>query len=173
MFNDEQIRSYRNVKAPEALREKVLSSAKPRKRVHTMPLVAALAACLILAVSFGSLTGGEAILINGQVPDGSVILYESAPASSNRAAPIYTFEIDLRLDSPADVTVSSGTVSTKKIPAAKSISLTRSAELIWETECSETLPVCEMEIRDSDGVTVITLTCKNAEITAIKRRINK
>ena len=173
MFNDEQIRSYRSIKAPEALREKVLSSAKPR-RIRVMPLVAALAACLILALSFGSLTGGgEDIRINGQVPDGSVVLFESVPASANRSAPVCTFEVELRLDSPAEVTVSSGTVSAKKIPAAKAVRLSRSATLIWETECSEALPVCELEIRDSDGVTVITLTYKNAEITAIKRRINK
>ena len=173
MFNDEQIRSYRNMKAPEALRAKVLSSARPR-RIRVMPLIAALAACLILALSFGSLTdGGEAILINGQIPNGSTVLFQTVPASANRAASVYTFEVDLRLNSPAEVTVSSGIVSAGDIPAARSIRISGSTTLTWETECSESLPVCEMEIRDNDGVTVITLTCKNAEITANKRRINK
>ena len=174
MFSDEQIRSYRNIKAPDALKEKVLSSEKHRRRIRVMPLAAALAACLILALSFGSFTGSsEDVLVNGQTPNGSVILFQSLPASANRAAPVYTFEIDLHLDSPAEVTVSSGTVSTQKIPAAKSIRLSRSATVIWETECGEDLPACEMEIRDNDGTTVVTLTCKNAEITANKRRINK
>ena len=175
MFDQKHIQSYRKISAPDALREKVLSSAKPRsRRIRVMPLVAALAACLILALSFGSLTGGnQDILINGQVPNGGVILFETAPAAANRAAPVYTFEVKLRLDSSAEVTVSSGIVSAENIPAAKSIRISGDATLTWETECGEDVAVCEMEIRESDGTTVITLTCKNAEITANKRRINK
>lgn len=172
MFNREQIEAYRSIKAPDALRDRVLSSRKPR-RLRLMPLAAVLAACLILALSLGTLSGDSSVLINGQVPDGSPIACSLSPAAENRAAPIYSFEVELTDDGTAEVSVSSGWVSAEGIPAAKSLTLRTPAVLCWETECDDATPDCTMEIRDADGTTAVTLTYKNAEITANKRRINQ
>lgn len=149
MFDDKQIQEFRQIKAPETLRNKVLT-ARPMRSAAPMLRYAALAACLVFLVTVTVLfiprgsgiavtTGGQAITESGitlairqnEAEPAAYALARSVPASDTLDVPL-TFTAD----GACRITMSSGEIIVDGLPADPGDELTADGELdvIWRID---------------------------------------
>ena len=171
MFNQEQKEAYRSIRASAELYDRVLEKTAQKKR-WVMPAVSALAACLVLVVALGFFwrSEGPHVVLNGQTLEKNIVFYDISPAADTRSAPDFCVPVELELTRRSEITVSHGCMTLEGGESAQMLTAEDSVTVWWKIERSEVMPVCEMEIRDSKGTTLITLHYNNAEITATKRR---
>ena len=162
MFSEEQVKSYKNITAPENLRQRVIDSAPSnKKRFNPVMKGASLAACLalIIAVSLvlGSM-GGLTVYTNGQViTEDGVPVYSAVSAMSARGM----FGINLEAELSEKTFVSSkdgnvyiygedGTVSEGETEGGK-------VTIVWDIVPTDTEKTYVLTFESSRGATEITL----------------
>ena len=170
MFKEKEIQAYRAIGAPQELYAKVMES-QPTRRLRLMPMVSSLAACLVLVVVLGLFlrSNGPKIVLNGQALEDTIVFYDISPASDVRSSPEFSVPVELKLTRKAEITVSHGYMTVDGGNPSTSLTADDAVTVWWRIERSEVMPVCEMEICDSKGTTLITLNYNNAEITATKK----
>lgn len=126
MFDKKVVDAYQNIKAPDELKEKVLSSctaSKARERkslMKNMKLLSSLAACLILAVAFSVFamrsSGGVSVSVRGRALASEPVelselnispaLYSAEPRAFYEA----DVPVEVRVTGNTRISVSDGTV---------------------------------------------------------------
>lgn len=106
MFDFQQVNAYRNIEAPQGLRQQVLTAAKRHKpsRRGQFAGAAALAACLALVLGL-SLTGlgrADVLLMGEPLKEGTAVVVETAGQTpvvtfSRQAADTEQLELELEL----------------------------------------------------------------------------
>ncbi len=152
MINKKEIDAYRSIKAPDSLRQRVLSEDKEKnKRISsTVRMCYALAATLlVLVVVFAFLPDAETSLYYADtiVDNEAIVLMPT----SNRAriAPVSIVETQelplyFEADKKTTVTVSDGELilvgKNKRESVGQSITFNSDTELLWLTDLSITAP---------------------------------
>lgn len=162
MFNNEDIKAYREISAPEGLRERVMASARETKKkpmILSAPIrsISAIAACLVFAVlvMIPAMTGGGSqIYFDGEEIDGGGI----ALASENAGiipfeARAMGLEISLKLeaDGECDVKVSEGRVGDiDHSYVGSEARVDGDAELLWVIDLPDTEKTYFMTVETED-----------------------
>lgn len=120
MFNQKEVEAYRNISAPDALRDKVLSScadAAPRKRsaLAYRKWASSIAACFVLVMALAALGIGRFANVSVSLSDSKLAHEQSVEyRSKNGAKSISVYRdggeetIPLFLDGRAELSVSDG-----------------------------------------------------------------
>lgn len=164
MFSEEQIKQYRNITAPQEMRDRVLNSTKKQRKAKPAKIYefAGFAACLavIVAVSLvlGSF-GGTTVAINGQVlTDKPAVLPVTAAAASARVASGITLNADL--GSSSTITVSEGQVYVFDSKTGLQLdrhTFNKEVTIIWDILPTDTETSYTLTIENSRGVTEVSL----------------
>ena len=170
MFSNDQKEAYRSIHAPTALYEKVAEGKHPLRGKAVWPL-GAVAACLALVVVLGLFLRpmGPEIVLNGQRLEDTIVFYDISPASDVRSSPLFCVPVELELNRKTEITVSHGYMTVDGGAPTTSLTVSDAVTVWWQIERGDVMPVCEMEICDSKGTTLVTLNYNNAEITATKK----
>ena len=180
MFEAEDIRKYREIKAPDSLKERVMADCVGggSRKAHVFDMAvwnrksvrtwSAVAACLVLLIGIfsvnyfsgsavtlsygGTVIGAERYAVNEAVPF-------SADARSTDPAGI-PFEIDVRRGGEATVSVTDGTLYCKangemSDSHGTDLTVTRDCVLYWEVDGTEKL--CELTVSVDGKKTVYVL----------------
>ena len=167
MFNKSQVEAYQNIKAPEELFDKVVSSKPKKPPIYLIPLVSSLAACLVLIFGVATFLSKDFtvdVTFNGQSLTDSVVFYDISPAKAfdMRSSSELCLPIELKLDEKTEISVSEGTMV---IDSQRKTSATLEGEvsLIWEIQRTSDFPQCVMTLESSEGKAEITLTQNEAD----------
>jgi hypothetical protein len=118
MFNQQEINSYKQVKAPDELYQKVLSSCNKPNKVNYITKISALAACFILVMGLalsGLMGFGEAeVYVNGSKVTNNSYISLSLPKTDSRirtvAIPQIEVNVKVNFKDRGTVKVSEGSV---------------------------------------------------------------
>lgn len=162
MFNNEDIKAYREISAPESLRERVMASARQEKKkpiILSVPMrsIAAIAACFVFAVlvMIPMLNGGG----NEIYFDGERIGTEgiALAAENDGIMPIEAramgIDVSLTLDSDGEcsVRVSEGRVGdTRMSYMGSEVNVPGDAELRWIIDLPDTEKTYFMTVETED-----------------------
>lgn len=170
MFKEQELNSYRSIRAPEELYGKIMAAKKPQRhwQKYTAGLVAA---CLVLVLGAGFFFRGGSpnIAVNGQPLESSVVYYDLSVATEMRSAPVVTVPVELELSRPAEISVTEGELSMNGQIGGKTLKASDSVALVWEIPREEETLNCEMLIDDGRSVTTLTLTYEETKITITKK----
>lgn len=170
VFNEQEVQAYQSIRAPEALRSKVLAKKKPvRQWNKVLPGLAA--ACLVLVVAGSFLfRGGEpGILVNGETLKSSIVYHDLAPAAEMRSTPDLTVPMKLELSGTAVLRVTHGLLAMENRSPAAELVASGDVELLWQIPREGEIPLCELTIDDGKDVTAITLEYKETQIIITKK----
>jgi hypothetical protein len=168
MFKEQELNSYRSIKAPQELYDKVMAAQKPK--VHWSRYATGLvAACLVLAMGIGFFfRGGEpGIIINGQLLDSSVVYHDLAPAAELRTSEVLTVPVELELSGRSRIRVTQGVITLNDLEPTDELTASGTVTLLWEVPrgASE----CEMHIESGRTLTTLTLEYGETQITITKK----
>lgn len=167
MFTENEKQIYRNIKAPEELRQKIISSPQKSKRI--IPFISIAAACFILVISgFLINSGNNKIIINGQTLKNSIVFYDTASMSGRSISSSLSIPIELEISRETEVSVSQGFLSFNGQNPTKQLKLSSSSTIWWEIEPDKSEKTFNMQISDKKGVTKVTLSYENGKITITK-----
>ena len=168
MYDKVQIDAYMDIKAPEALRERVLNACGKQKRANGKIFrYSALAACLALIIAlsvfFGS-AGDIGISMSGtEIGEEPIQMPVSASMAAARSATGIIFEIDL--DRPSDITTEDGEVYVFNAENGEAVS-NRGANglvtVVWNTTLDDTGKTYVLKIENSRGLTEVNLLFNEA-----------
>ena len=162
MFSEEQVKAYKNIKAPDEMRQRVLNSVGTKKKSsHAVYRYSSVAACLavIIAISlvFGSM-GGMSVYTGGQeITENGVPVYSAVSAMSARGMTGINLETELRgktVISSSDGNVyvynENGEISDGETEGGK-------VTVIWDIVPTDTEKTYVLTFENSRGATEITL----------------
>ena len=105
MFSEEQLRAYRNIKAPDELRQKIVKKQKmPMKRIY---FISAVAACFIFIMS-GIIVNNQnniVINVNGQTLDESIVFYDTSSSYGRTVSSTISVPVEIEVSSDVRVFV--------------------------------------------------------------------
>lgn len=174
MFSEKELLAYRSIQAPTALREKVMA-AKAAGRQSQLLWAGMIAAGLLLFCAAGLFLRGGApmIVLYGETLNGRISFQETAPAAMMaRRSNVRIVPVELTVSQKTEISVSHGCMTVDGSTPTQTITSNEPIALQWEILQEEVMPACEMEIRDQNGATIVTLTFDEAGMTATKRRIS-
>lgn len=168
MFKEQELNSYRSIKAPQELYDKIMAAQKPK--VYWPRYAAGLvAACLVLAMGIGFFfRGGEpGIIINGQLLDTSVVYHDLAPAAELRSSEMLAVPVELELSGRSRICVTHGRLIMDGKEPTDELTASGTVILLWEVPrgASE----CEMHIQSGKKLTTLTLEYEETQITITKK----
>ena len=167
MFSEKQIVAYRNIKAPDELRNKITNSSK--KKIKTLHFISAIAACLILISSI-ILNNQNAIIINGQKLNDTIVFYDTSSSNIRTVSHSISVPIEIKTYTNTKISVSNGYLSINGSNPKSEIEIDSSKVIWWEIELERSENVFEMKISDKKGVKLVTLKYDNAKITVTKEK---
>lgn len=160
MFSKSQLDAYKNMKAPDELRDKVIN-AKPRKHnIYWLPLAISFAACLVLifSVAVRSKEFTPTITVFGEELSSSVTFNGTTAAVSARKAPVVAVPVTIDAETKTEIKVSSGSILVKDSVYEASATIDSYTELIWEVPLEEEFESQTMTLTSGGKTAVITLT---------------
>jgi len=168
MFADEQIKAYRNIKAPNELRKKIVKPQSNKKWLYTIIVVAACFIFMITGILIDSQHNN--IVINGQQLKSSIEFYDTAPAFERTVSSAVSIPVEIKVSQDTNISVDKGVISIDGSDSTKEICISDSAIIWWEFEPTEDSNVFEMLISNKKGVQKLTLEYDNAKITVTKEK---
>ena len=174
MFSEKDLLAYRSIQAPAALREKVMAAKSVRRQSHLLR-TGMIAAGLLLFCAAGLFWRGGApvVALHGETLTGQIVFQEAAPfAVMARRSNVRIVPVELTVSQKTDISVSHGCMTVDGSAPTQTLTSSEPITLQWEILQEEVMPACEMEIRDQNGATIVTLTFDEAGMTATKRRIS-
>lgn len=168
MFTEEEILAYRNIKAPDSLRQKIIGKEKNHKSAKIIGFITAVAACFAVIITGIVISHQSKIVVNGQNLTDSVEFYYAAPASERSASHSVTVPIQFDVRETTKISVSDGKIGIKGSPLSKDITITSPKEVLWEVEPDSAQCEFEMIITNKKGVQKVTLKYDNTKITITK-----
>lgn len=168
MFKEQELNSYRSIKAPQELYDKIMAAKKPK--VHWSRYAAGLvAACLVLVMGIGFFfRGGEpGIIINGQLLDSSVVYHDLAPAAELRSSEVLTVPLELELSGRSQIVVTQGRLTLDGNEPTDELTTSGTVTLLWEVPRGAS--GCEMHIESGKILTTLTLEYEETQITITKK----
>lgn len=169
MFTDKEITAYRNIKAPDELRQKIIKPRKKHRKV--IYFSSAVAACLVLIVSVFIINNQSSIVVNGQKLNESILYYDTTVSTRRTLSSSISVPIEIKNKHVTKVVVSDGFISAEGFVPSKEIEFTSSKLIWWELEPTEKDNVFEMLISDKKGVEKVTLKYQNTKITVTKEKV--
>lgn len=170
MFKEQELNTYRSIRAPEELYGKIMAAKKPQRhwQKYTAGLVAA---CLVLALGAGFFFRGGSpdIVVNGQPLESSVVYYDLSVASEMRNTPVVSVPVELELPRKAQITVTEGQLIADGQSSAQSLKASGTVTVLWEIPREAETLNCQMHIDDGKAVTTLTLTYEESTITITKQ----
>ena len=170
MFKEQELNTYRSIRAPEELYGKIMAAKTPQRhwQKYTAGLVAA---CLVLALGAGFFFRGGSpdIVVNGQPLESSVVYYDLSVATEMRNTPVVTVPVELELPRSAEITVTEGELTLNGQSSGKTLRVSDSVTLLWEIPRDEATLNCQMFIDDGKDVTTLALTYEETKITITKK----
>lgn len=170
MFKEQELNTYRSIRAPEELYGKIVAAKKPQWhwQKYTAGLVAA---CLVLALGAGFFFRGGSpdIVVNGQPLESSVVYYDLSVASEMRNTPVVSVPVELELPRKAQITVTEGQLIADGQSSAQSLKASGTVTVLWEIPREAETLNCQMHIDDGKAVTTLTLTYEESTITITKQ----
>ena len=168
MYDKVQIDAYMDIKAPEALRERVLNACgKQKKHTGKIYRFSALAACLAviiaLSVFFKSASSMTISMSGTEIGTEPMQMPVMASMAAARSAPGIIFEIDL--NRPADITTEDGEVYVFNAENGEAVSNGRANGLVtvvWNTALDDAAKTYVLRIENSGGVTEVNLLFNEA-----------
>ncbi len=181
MFDPKEIEAYRNISAPEGLREKILSCdtavVQKRNRAVFLKQISTIAACFVLVAVltvFAARDLGDfsVSIASGEIPQGRTVAYE--PDSSAEQALSVTRDpeetiISLTLDGNAELSVSDGTLhvvdsETNEILYTGTAYSARGETLVyWTVRADETADCFEMTVKGAFKTETIILSYSESD----------
>ncbi len=172
MFDSDQMEAYRNIKAPDELRERILQDAEMQSRkpriVPILCTAALTAAALLLVVGLQSPSKTQSIRMNG------ITLTEEGTAVTERNAGIATASariadeicVPLTITLPAEVTVTSGILCLPdgrgEIESGVTVQLEENAQLEWCISAAQRSDSYSMLLSDRSGSSELSLEYDDA-----------
>ena len=174
MFNQREIESYKNIKAPSELYQKVVL-AKKKNNLWILPTLSTVAACFVMVIALSFFFKGEGpdIILNGQSLESSIVYYDVAPASQMRSAAVLHVPMKVDVSCDTEISVSAGQITVNNSNPCKTVTVTDSSNLQWEIPHDELNNECVIKMQDKNGTTIVTLKYNNTKITVTKRRTEK
>ena len=167
MFTEEEVKLYHSIKAPEELRQKIITPRKNNKKIISFITIAA--ACFVLIVSGFLINNGKTeIIINGQLLEDSVVFYDTASMGGRNISSSVSIPIELKIKSNTIISVSEGLISLNGSNPTKEIEISSHCTVWWEIEPHKADGIFEMKIQDKKGVKTVTLKYENGKITTTK-----
>ncbi|MBQ8830705.1 MAG: hypothetical protein IJ017_03815 [Oscillospiraceae bacterium] len=163
MFSNEQVNAYKNITAPEEMREKVLSSVGTKKKSRTAAYrYAGLAACLVVIIAlslvFSSMGGATTIYTDGQViTENGVPVYSAVSAMSARG--VFGIELEAELEGKTVISSADGTVYVydENGELTEGETDAEKVSIIWDIVPTDTEKTYVLTFENSRGVTEVTL----------------
>lgn len=168
MFTEKEIVAYRNIKAPDSLRQKIVGKQKNYKK--TIGFIVAVAACFILIISGFALNNQINIVVNGQKLNDSVEFYCTASAMHKAVNSTVVVPIEIDVKNNTQISVSDGKISIDGSDPSGEIIITSPKEILWEIEPKEMQCEFEMLITNQKGAEKVTLKYDNSKITVTKEK---
>ena len=164
MFSETQKTAYHSVKAPDALRSRVLDMAdetpRRRKRPAYRRMTAAAAACLMLVMLMTALlpkSGAEILTGGSTIGSEPVAVSENGGIALARAAETLSLPLTVKPHGRASLTLSHGVLRSGDTIIAARCEIDSPAELIWEIEAPDTAETYELRIDCGEERSVLTL----------------
>ena len=171
MFTDKEISAYRNIKAPDSLRQKIISEKSSRKNLKIITgCIATVAACFVIILSSVIISQNSKIIVNGQQLHNSVEISCLSRTVERGTSFSISVPIQLKVKQPTKISVPDGTISINGGKQSKEITITSAKEILWEIAFEEAQGEFEMFITDNKGVQKVTLKYDNTKITVIKEK---
>ena len=167
MFSEKQIVAYRNIKAPDELRNKITNSSK--NKFKTLYFISAMAACLILVSSI-ILNNQNSIIINGQKLNDTIVFYDTTSSHIRTVSHSISVPVEIKTSNNTKISVSNGYISIDGSNPNSEIEIDSSKVIWWEIELKTSENVFEMKISDKKGVKLVTLKYDNAKIIVSKEK---
>ena len=170
MFKEQELNTYRSIRAPEELYGKIMAAKKPQR--HWQKYTAGLiAACLVLALGAGFFFRGGSpdVVVNGQSLENSVVFYDVSTSADMRSTPVVSVPIELDLPRKSHITVTAGELSRDGKSCGKTLSASGSVDLSWEIPRDGEVVDCQMRIDDGKSVTILMLTHEETKVTITKK----
>ncbi len=168
MFAEKEIIAYRNIKAPDALREKII--ARPKSYKKTISFIATIAACLVLIISGMVINNQSNIVVNGQKLNDSVEFYYVATAMERTVNSTVVVPIQVKAWRDTKISVLSGTISLENLDQTQEVNISSPKEILWKIEPQDAQGEFEMLIEDKKGVKKVTLKYDNTKVTVTKEK---
>ncbi len=167
MFNKSQVDAYSDIKAPQELYAKVISSKPKKSKIYLIPLVSSLAACIILifgVAAFGSSYNPQ-VTFNGQELTDSVVFYDISPANAldMRSSPVLSVPVELELSEKTQVFVSEGVLVLDNGERTEYNTYEGKVSFVWEIERTGDFPTSAMTLESDKGTKEIILTQNEAD----------
>ena len=167
MFTEKELTAYRNIKAPDELRQKIIGNQKSNKRI--ISVIATVAACFVLIISGVAINNNQSnIIINGQKLN-SRIEYNLASSMAKSVSSTVTVPLRLKVKESTTVSVTDGLICIDG-NTSKEATITSSTEVLWEVEPTTENSEFIMLITDKKGVQKVTLKYNNEKITITKEK---
>lgn len=169
MFTDKELFAFRNIKAPDNLREKIIGKQKTNK--NYTKFIAAVAACFILVISVIAINNTQNnIVVNGQKLTDSLELQQVSSSMQKTRSSTVTVAFQFKVNSSTTLSVSDGTITFDSLNLSKELVIDSPKEVLWQVEPSAKQCEFEMLITDKKGVQKVTLKYDNAKITLTKEK---
>jgi len=176
MFTKNETEAYRAIKAPDYLREQILShsgnrvyaqKASAKKQIYRF---ASLAACLVIAVILiFYFNGGKNISLSvgdREVLSEAINIHTPAmmSAAEMRSGEYLSIDLEIKTSGPTQVFVSAGNLSTDNKPLENPLYIEDSRCVCWEIIAPDSTAAYELRIQPNFGKSsVFTLTFDSAE----------
>ncbi len=177
MFDQEQVKAYRSVEAPEALRQQVMQGVKAARRRPRHGRVwagtAALAACLalVLGLRLNAPKGAEVLVMGQTLKEGSVVRMADGAAGPARyageaegSAPLVV-ELELHLDEPTRLETVGGTVTVLRDGESVEdwTALEGRVTVLWEIDPTPGDPKYQLDLHHGGTCQTVTLSYAEAQ----------
>ena len=94
MFTEKELTVYRNIKAPDELRQKITKTQK--KTYKPLYFISAVAACFIFIMSGVILGNQNNIVINGQELKSSIVFYDTASSYGRTVSSSISVPVEIK-----------------------------------------------------------------------------
>lgn len=180
MFDKETVHRYKDISAPEELRERVLAlQIEKQKNKGTVKRyykqLCTIAACLVLVIALSIMMFGNdrtALYVSGEEVTGEPVMF-SLPYTASRQAEgdtSITVTIDINVKKEAELNVNYGSISTdNKIPA-EVLNITDDCIVYWTFDSAERANGAELVIKTENKKIVYKLTCDDNNIWSMYKK---
>ncbi len=161
MFSNEELQSYRDIKAPEELYEKVIqSSSSHKRRLHGLTYAAVtIAACFVIV--FTRTPNDISVNVNGQELHKTIQFYDISPASDMRTSPVFSIPMEIDAEHETKISVSHGVLILPDGNAVMELTTDGNTTFCWEFPRGDELPLCRLKMQSGRKTSYIDLTYDN------------
>ena len=150
MFTEKELTAYRNIKAPDELRQKITKTQK--KTYKRLYFISAVAACFIFIMSGVILGNQNNIVINGQELKSSIVFYDTASRYGRTVSSSISVPVEIKTSRKTKISVSEGLISIDGLEPTKELTISSKEIIWWEIELEDSDNVFEMKISDKNDL---------------------